>query len=71
MMVTIRLSLSDLAGSDDVEEGEDENVETEEGKLIEDDKHGRVMDKITKMVQQCMEWFRQKQIKVDELRQLG
>jgi hypothetical protein len=72
MLVAIRDSLSDLARSDDVEDGEDEDdEETEQGKLSEDDKPSWVMGTITKTVQQCMERFRQKQMKFDELTQPG
>jgi len=71
-MVAIGDSLSDLASSDDGEDGEDEEDEqTAEGRLSEDDKPGWVMGTITKMVQQRMERFRQKQIKLDELIQPG
>jgi len=71
-MVAIRDSLSDLACSDDGEDGEDEDdEETQQGKLSEDDKPGCVMDTITKMVQQHMEQFRQKQMKLEKLTQLG
>jgi hypothetical protein len=72
MQVPIGDSLSDLASSDAGEDGEDEDdEETEQGKLSEDDKPGWVMGTITKMVQQHMERFRQKQMKLDELTQLG
>jgi len=72
MMVAIRDSLSDLASSDDGEDGEEEDdEETEQGNLSEDDKPGWVMGTITKTVQQRMERFRQKQMKLDELTQLG
>jgi len=67
MMAAIGDSLSDLAGSDDGEDGEDEDKETEQGKLSEDDEPGWVMGTITKTVQQRMESFRQKQMKLDEL----
>jgi hypothetical protein len=72
MLVAIGDSLSDLASSDDGEDGEDEDDdETEQGKLSEDDKPGWVMGTITKMVQQRMERFQQKQMKFDELTQPG
>ena len=72
MLVAIGDSLSDLARSDDGEDGEDEDdEETEQGKLSEDDEPGWVMGTITKMVQQRMERFRQKQMKLDELTQPG
>jgi len=70
MLVAIGDSLSDLAISDDGEDGEDEDdEETEQGKLSEDDEPGWVMGTITKTVQQRMERFRQKQMKLDELTQ--
>jgi len=71
MMAAIGDSLSDLASSDDGEDGEDEDEETELGKLSEDDEPGWVMGTISKMVQQRMESFRQKQMKLDELTQPG
>ena len=72
MMLPVGGSLSDLASSDEGEDGEDEdNEETEQGKLSEDDEPGWVMGTITKMVQQRMERFRQKQMKLDELTQPG
>jgi hypothetical protein len=71
MMAAIGDSLSDLASSDYGEDGEDEDEETEQGKLSEDDEPGMVMGTITKMVQQRMESFRQKQMKLDELTQPG
>ena len=72
MLVAIGDSLSDLASSDDGEDGEDEDdEETEQGKLRDDDEPGWVMGTITKTVQQRMESFRQKQMKLDKLTQLG
>jgi hypothetical protein len=72
MLVAIGDSLSDLACSNDGEDGEDEDAkETEQGKLSEDDEPGWVMGTITKMIHQCMERFRQKQIKLDKLTQPG
>jgi len=72
MLVAIGDSLSDLASSDDGEDGEDQDDEqTEQGKVSEDDEPGWVMGTITKMVQQRMERFRQKQMKLDELTQPG
>jgi len=51
-------------------EGEDEDdEETEQGKLGEDDEPGWVMGTITKTAQQSMERIRQRQIKLDELTQ--
>ena len=72
MLVAIRDSLSVLASSDDGEDGEEEDdEETEQGNFSEDDEPGWVMDKINKTVQQRMERFRQKQMKLDELTQPG
>jgi len=72
MLVAIGDSLSDLASSDVGEDGEDEdNEETEQGKPSEDDEPSWVMGTITKMVQQRVETFRQKQMKFDKLTQPG
>jgi len=70
-MAAIGDNLSDLASSDDGEDVEDEDQETELGKLSEDDQPGWVMATIPKTVQQRMESFRQKQMKLDELTQPG
>jgi len=70
MLVAIGDRLSDLASSDDGEDGEHEDEEeTEQGKLSDDDKPGWVMGTITNTVQQRMESFQQKQMKIDELTQ--
>jgi len=72
LMVPIRDSLSDLASSNDQEDGEDEDdYQTEQGKLSGDDEPGWVMGTITNTVQQRMERFQQKQMKLDELTQPG
>ena len=72
MMVAIGDSLSDLASSENGEDGEDEHdEETQQGKLSEDDEPGWVMGTITKTVQQLIERFRQKQMKLDQLTQPG
>jgi len=72
MLVAIGDSLSDLASSDDEEDGEDKDgEESEPGKLSEDDEPGCVMGTITKTVQQRMERFLQKQMQLDELTQPG
>jgi len=72
MLVAIGDSLSDLASSDDGEDGEEEDdEETEQGNLSEDDEPGWVMGTNNKTVQQRMERFRQKQMKLDELTQPG
>ena len=72
ILVAIGDSLSDLASSDDGEDREDEDdEESEQGKLNDDDEPGWVMGTITKTVQQRMESFRQKQMKLNELTQPG
>ena len=74
MLNAIGDSLSDLASSDDEQDGEDEEddeEDTELGKLSDDDEPGWVMGTITKTVQHCMESFRQKQMRLDELTQPG
>jgi len=72
MMVAIGDSLSDLASSDNGEDGEDEDYkQTEQGQLSEDDEPSRVMGTITKTMQQRPERFRQKQMTLNELTQLG
>jgi len=72
MLVAIGDSLSDLASSDNGVDGEDEDdEETEQGKLSEDDEPGWMIGTITKTVQQRMERFGQKQMKLDELARLG
>jgi len=72
MLVAIGDSLSDLASCNDGEDGEDEDDEaTEKGKLSEDDEPGWVIGTITKTVQQHMERFQQKQMKLNELTQPG
>jgi len=58
IIVTIRDCLSDLARSDDGEDGEAEDDErTEQGKLCEDDEPCWVIGTISKMVSQRMERF--------------
>jgi len=72
MLLAIGDSLSDLASSDNGEDGDDEDdEETEQGKLSEDDEPGWVMHTINKTVQQCMERFRQTQMKLDKLTRPG
>jgi hypothetical protein len=69
MLNAIRGSLSDLVSSDDEEDGEgEENVELR--MLSKDDEPGWVMGRISKTVEQRMEGYRQKQMKLDELTQL-
>jgi len=74
MLNATRPSWSDVASSDDEQSGEDEEddeVDTELGKLSDDEETGWVMATISKTVQHCMESFRQKQIRHDELTQPG
>jgi hypothetical protein len=64
--------MSDPASADDGENWEDEDdEESEQGKLSEDDKPGCVMDTLSNMVHKCMKRFCQKQVKHDELTQPG
>jgi hypothetical protein len=72
VLVAIGDSMSDLAISDDGENGEDEdNEETEQCKLSKDDEPGWGKSTITKPVQQWMVRFRQKQMKLNKLSQPG
>jgi len=74
MLNAIRDSLSNLASSDNEQDGEDEEddeEDTELGKLCDQDEPGWVMGTISKTVQHHMESFRQKQMRLDELTQLG
>ena len=74
MLNAIGDSLSDLASSKDEKDGEDEDDgedDTELRKPSEDDEPGWVMGTISKMVQDCMESFQQKQMRLDELTQPG
>jgi len=74
MLNAIRDSLSDLASSDDQEDGQDEDDDDEDtglGKLSEDDEPSWVMGTISKIGQHCMESFRQKQMRLDKLTQPG
>jgi len=72
LMVAIGDSLSDLARSNNWEDGEDmDDEEIEQGKLTEADESGWVMGTITKTVKQCMERFWQEEAKLKELSQPG
>ena len=74
MLNAIGDCLSDLASFEDEEDGEDEDDEEDDpegGKVSEDDEPGWVMGTISKTVQYHMECFRQKQMKLDELRKPG
>jgi len=66
--------LSNLASSEDEEDGEDKDEDEENtghGKLSEDDEPGWVMGTISKTVQHRKESFRQNQMRLDELTQPG
>jgi len=72
MLNAIGNSLSDLASSDNVEDGaeeDDDEKDPEVGKLSGDDEPGWVMGTISKSVQHGMECFRQMQMKIEELTQ--
>jgi hypothetical protein len=71
ILVAIGDSLSDLASSDDGKDGEDEYEEIEYGKLSDDDEPGRVMGTNTQTIQQYSARILQKQMKVEELTELG
>jgi len=66
--------LSELASSHDEQDGEDEEDDEEDtqlGKLSDDHESGWVMGTITETVLHHMESFRQRQMRLDELTQLG
>jgi len=66
--------MSELASRDDEQDGEDEEDDEEDtqlGKLSDDDEPGWVMGTIAETVQHHMESVRQKQMRLDELTQLG
>jgi hypothetical protein len=66
--------LRDLASCDDEGSGEgeeDDEENTELGKLSDDTETGWVMGTISKTVQCCMESFQQKRMTLDELTQSG
>jgi len=74
MLNVIGDSVSDLASSDDEQDGkdkEDDEEDTELGKLSDDTEPGWVMGTIPKTVQYRMESFWQKQMSIDKLTQLG
>jgi hypothetical protein len=72
IMVAMGDSLSNVACSDDGEDAEDEDdQDIEQGMLSEDDNPSWVIGTITKTVQQRMERFRQKQMKLDAVTQPG
>jgi hypothetical protein len=72
MMIAIGDSLSNLTGSDDEPDGgDDDNSDSECGKLGEDDTPSWVVDTISKTVQQCMERLWQKSKQLDKITQVG
>jgi len=74
MLNPIRDNVSDLASSDEEQDGEDEDYDEDDtalGKLSEDDEPGWVMGTIFKTLQHGLESFRQKRMKLDELTQPG
>jgi len=72
MMAAIGESLSNIACSDGGEDGDDENDdETEQGQQSKDDEASWVLGKITKTVLHFMEKFLLKQMRFDELTQMG
>jgi len=74
MLNSLGDSLSDLASSDDHQDGEDKEDDEEDtvhGKLSDDDEPGWVMGTISKTVQHRMESFLQKQMRLDEVTQPG
>jgi len=63
-----------LASSEEEEHGDDEDDDEEDselGMLREDDEPGWVMGTISKTVQHSMKSFRQQQMRLDKLTQLG
>jgi hypothetical protein len=73
-MNAMRDSLSDLATSDDGEDGEHQDDDQEDighGTLTEDHEPGCMMGTISNMQQHCMDSFRQKQMRLDKQIQPG
>jgi len=74
MLNAIGVNLSDFASSENEKDGEDEEDDeevTELCRLSDDDEPGWVMGTIPKTVQHRMESFRQKQLRLDKLTELG
>jgi len=74
MLNSIGDSPNDLASSDDEQDGqveEDDQADTELGKLSDDDEPGWVLGTITETVQHRMENFRRKEMRLDELTHPG
>jgi len=74
MLDAIGDNLTDLASSDDEQDGEDNQYaeqDTELGKISDDDEPCWVMGSLTKPIQYRMESFLQKQMGLDELTQPG
>jgi hypothetical protein len=74
MLNAVGDSLSDLANSENEEEGGDQDDDEEDighGKLSKDAEPGFVMGTISKTVQHCMGSFWEKQVILDEPKQQG
>ena len=74
MLNAVGDSLSDLACPDEEQDGEGKEYnedDTELSKLSDDDESDWVKGTISKTVQHCLESFRQKQMKLDELTRPG
>jgi hypothetical protein len=74
MLNAIRDSLSNIAGYDDKHDREgadDDEQDTDLGKLSDRDEPGWVMGTIFKLVPHTMESIRQKQMRIDEITQVG
>lgn len=72
MMITNLDIVSDLPSSDQKRDTDDQDDDDSElGMLSQHDEPGRLTGAISRMVQQCIERFRQNLEILDELRQLG
>lgn len=72
MIIAMGECLSDLACSDDGEDGDNEDDnEREQGKRSKDDKPGRVLGTISTTVQQHMKRFPQTQMKLQKVTKPG
>jgi hypothetical protein len=72
MLNTMGGSLSNIASSDDEQDGEDKEDDEEVtrlGKLSDDDEPGWVMGTVSKMVRHHMESFQQMQMRLNDLTQ--
>ena len=74
MLKSVGDSLNDFGSSNDEQDGQDEEddkQDTERSKLSDDDEPGWMMSTISKTVQHRIESFRQKQMRLHELKQSG